>query len=146
MRFKFLVLALVASLVAVSAALAGDHPGKGPKPKTGPGCKPAVTVMLAGVLAADADPQDADTSFVLTVQRSNKHGRAYKLAGTATIAVDAKTKVRRQGAHNLGALAPNDRVHVTAKVCKADLKDGASPDLTARKIGAHPAEAAAPTP
>jgi hypothetical protein len=144
MRFKFLVLALVASLVAVSAALAGDHPGKGPKPKTGPGCKPAVTVMLAGVLAADVDPQDADTSFVLTVQRSNKHGRAYKLAGTATIAVDAKTKVRRQGARNLGALAPNDRVHVTAKVCKADLKDGAAPDLTARKIGAHPAEAAAP--
>jgi hypothetical protein len=143
MRFKFLVLALVASLVAVSAALAGDHPGKGPKPKTGPGCKPAVTVMLAGVLAADVDPQDADTSFVLTVQRSNKHGRAYKLAGTATIAVDAKTKVRRQGADNLGALAPNDRVHVTAKVCKADLKDGATPDLTARKIGAHPAEAAA---
>ena len=144
MRFKFLVLALVASLVAVSAALAGDHPGKGPKPKTGPGCKPAVTVMLAGVLTADADPQDADTSFTLTVQRSNKHGRAYKLAGTATIAVDAKTKVRRQGAHNLGALAPNDRVHVTAKVCKADLKDGAAPDLTARKIGAHPAKAAAP--
>ena len=145
MRFKFLVLALVASLVAVSAALAGDHPGKGPKPKTGPGCKPAVTVMLAGVLAADADPQDADTSFVLTVQRSNKHGRAYKLVGTATIVVDAKTRVNRQGSHNLGALAPNDRVHVTAKVCKADLKNGGMPDLTARKIGAHPAEAAAPT-
>jgi hypothetical protein len=33
---------------------------------------------------------------------------------------------------------------VTAKVCKADLKDAATPDLTARKIGAHPAEAAAP--
>jgi hypothetical protein len=144
MRFKFFVLALVASLVAVSAAIAGDHPGKGPKPKTGPGCKPAVTVMLAGVLAAGADPQDADTSFVLTVQRSNKHGRAYKLAGTATIAVDAKTRVNREGAHNLGALAPNDRVHVTAKVCKADLKNGATPDLTARKIGAHPVEAAAP--
>jgi hypothetical protein len=145
MRLKFLVLALVASLVAVSAAIAGDHPGKGPKPKTGPGCKPAVTVMLAGVLAADADPQDADTSFELTVQRSNKHGSAYKLAGTATIVVDAKTRVNRQGSHNLGALAPNDRVHVTAKVCKADLKNGGMPDLTARKIGAHPAEAAAPT-
>jgi hypothetical protein len=146
MRFKFLVLALVASLVAVSAAVAGDHPGKGPKPKTGPGCKPAVTVMLAGVLAADADPQDADTSFVLTVQRSNKHGRAYKQAGTATIAVDAKTRISRQGSHNLGALAPNDRVHVTAKVCRADLKNAGTPDLTARKIGAHPAEAAEPTP
>ena len=45
----------------------------------------------------------------------------------------------------LGALAPNDRVHVTAKACKADLKNGGTPDLTARKIGAHPAEAAAPT-
>jgi hypothetical protein len=142
MRFKILVLALVASLVAVSAAVAKDHPGKGPKPKTGVGCKPAVTVMLAGTLAADADPADGDTSFVLTVQRSNRHGLAYKQAGTATILVDAKTRVRRQGAKTLGALAPNDRVHVTAKACKADLKNGGTPDLTARKVGAH--QAAAP--
>ena len=144
MRFKLLVLTLIASLAVVSAAVAADHPGKGHKPKTGPGCKPAVTVMLAGVLAADVDPQDSDTSFVLTVQRSNRHGRAYKQAGSATIAVDAKTRIRRQGSRNLGSLAPNDRVHVMAKVCKADLKDGAMPDLTARHIGAHPAEAAAP--
>jgi hypothetical protein len=144
MRLKILVLALVASLVAVSAAVAKDHPGKGPRPKTGAGCKPAVTVMLAGTLAADVDPQDGDTSFVLTVKNSNRHGGAYKQAGTATILVDAKTRVRREGAKTLGALAPNDRVHVTAKVCKADLKDAATPDLTARKIGAHPAEAAAP--
>src|SRR4029453_17197474 len=128
----------VPSLVADSAAVSEDHPGKGPKPKPGAGCKAAVTVMLAGTLAADVDPQDGDTSFVLTVKRSNKHGRAYKAAGTATILVDAKTRVRRQGAKNLGALAPNDRVHVTAKACKADLKGGGMPDLTARKIGAHP--------
>lgn len=147
MRFKLLVLALVASLVAVSAAVARDNPGKGHKPPTtGANCRPSVTVMLAGVLAADVDPQDGDTSFVLTVQRSNKHGRAYKPAGSATIMVDTNTRIRRQGAQNLGALAPNDRVHVTAKVCKADLKDGGMPALTARKIGAHPAEAAAPTP
>jgi hypothetical protein len=143
MRLKILVLALVTALVAVSAAVAKDHPGKGPKPKSGPGCKPAVTVMLAGTLAADVDPQDGDTSFVLTVKNSNRHGRAYKAAGTATILVDAKTRVRRQGAKTLGALAPNDRVHVTAKACKADLKNGGTPDLTARKIGAHPV--AAPT-
>jgi hypothetical protein len=139
MRFKFLVLALVASLVVVSAAVAKDHPGKGHKPTTGAGCKPSVTVMLAGVLAADADPQDGDTSFVLTVQRSNRHGRAYKQAGTATVLVDAKTRVRRAGANPRGARAPHDRVHVTAKACKADLKDGAPPDLTARQVGAHPA-------
>ena len=141
MRLKILVFALVASLVAVSAAVAKDHPGKGPKPKVGQGCKPSVTVMLSGTLAADVDPQDGDTSFVLTVQQSNRHGRAYKTAGTATITVDAKTKVRREGAKNLGALAPNDRVHVTAKACKADLKDGGMPDLTARMVGAHPAQA-----
>ena len=141
MRLKILVLALVSALVAVSAAVAKDHPGKGPKSKNG--CKPAVTVMLAGTLAADVDPQDGDTSFVLTVKHSNRHGRAYKAAGTATILVDAKTRVRRQGAKTLGALAPNDRVHVTAKACKADLKNGGTPDLTARKIGAHPV--AAPT-
>ena len=137
MRFKLLVLALVASLVAVSAATA-----KGKPSKAGPKCKPAVTVMLSGVLAPDVDPQDGDTSFVLTVKHSNRHGRAYKQAGSATVTVDAKTRVRRQGAKNLGALAPNDRVHVTAKVCKADLANGATPDLTARKLGAHPATAA----
>ena len=137
MRLKILVLALVSALVAVSAAVAKDHPGNGPK--SNHGCKPAVTVMLAGTLAADVDPQDGDTSFVLTVKHSNRHGRAYKAAGTATILLDAKTRVRRQGAKTLGALAPNDRVHVTAKACKADLKNGGTPDLTARKIGAHPA-------
>jgi hypothetical protein len=134
MRLKLLALALVASLVAVSAATA-----KGKPSKTGPNCRPAVTVMLSGVLDPTADPQDGDTSFVLTVKHSNRHGRAYKQAGSATVLVDAKTRVRRQGAKNLGALAPNDRVHVTAKVCKADLANGATPDLTARKIGAHPA-------
>jgi hypothetical protein len=141
MRFRILVLALVSALVASSAAVAEDHPGKGPKPKSGSGCKPAVTVMLSGTLAADVDPQDGDTSFVLTVKSSNRHGRAYKTAGTATILVDEKTKVRRQGAKNLGSLAPNDRVHVTAKACKADLKAGGTPDLTARMVGAHPAQA-----
>lgn len=136
MRIKLLVFALVVSLFAVSAAFA-----KGKPPTAGPGCKPAVKVVLKGVLAADVDPADADTSFVLTVKKSNKHGRAYKQAGTATIMVDAKTHVSRQGAHNLGALAPNDRVSVKARVCKADLTDGATPDLTARKIDAHPAKA-----
>ena len=162
MRSRFLVVALLAALVAVSAATAKDHPGKGhrgkahpgkahpgkahpgkgPKSKTGAGCRPAVTVMLAGILATDVDPQDGDSSFVLTVRRSNKHGRAYKQAGGVTIAVNAKTRVRREGATNLGALAPSDRVHVTAKVCKADLKAGGTPAITARKVGAHPASGA----
>ncbi len=134
MRFKLLIVALVAALVAVSAAS-----GKGKPPKTGAGCKPAVKVVLAGVLAPDVDPADSDASFVMLVKQSNRFGRAYKQAGSATINVDPKTKVRRQGAHNLGALAPNDRVHVSAKVCKADLAGGAMPDLTGRMVAAHAA-------
>ena len=135
MRFKFLILTLAASLVAVSAAA-----GKGKPPSSGNGCRPAVKVVLAGVLAADVDPADGDASFVLTVKHSNRFGRAWEQAGSATINVDQKTKARRKGAHNLGALAPNDRVLVGAKVCKADLANGGMPDLTARKIGAHPAK------
>jgi hypothetical protein len=135
MRFKLLMLAVLASLVAVSAA-----DGKGKPPRTGDGCKPSVKVVLVGVLGADVDPADGDTSFVMTVKHSNRFGRVWTQAGSATINVDQKTKVRRQGAHNLGALAPNDRVLVGAKVCKADLANGGMPDLTARQIGAHPAQ------
>jgi len=142
MRLKILILALVASLVAVSAAVAKDHPGKGNGPKSGHACKARVTVMLKGSLAPDVDPADGDTSFVMMVKHSNRHGHAYKLAGSATLTVDAKTRVNRLGAHNLGALAPNDRLLVTAKACRADLKNGATPDLTARRVLAHPAKAA----
>jgi hypothetical protein len=134
MRFKLLIVALIASLAVVSAAA-----GKGKPSSSGQGCKPAVKVMLAGVLAADVDPADGDTSFTMVVKRSNRFGRAWKQAGSATINVDQKTKIRRKGAHNLGALAPNDRLLVTAKACKADLANGGMPDLTARKIAAHPA-------
>jgi hypothetical protein len=134
MRFKLLIVALIASLAVVSAAA-----GKGKPPRSDQGCKPAVKVMLAGVLAADVDPADGDTSFTMVVKRSNRFGRAWKQAGSATINVDQKTKIRRKGAHNLGALAPNDRLLVTAKACKADLANGGMPDLTARKIAAHPA-------
>ena len=51
--------------------------------------------------------------------------------------VDWQRMVRRHP-----AWLRRDRVHVTAKACKADLKNGGMPDLTARKVGAHPAAAA----
>jgi len=144
MRLKFLILALVVSLVGVSAAAAKRDPAKGKPPATGVGCKPSVKVVLSGVLAADADPADGDTSFVLMVKRSNKHGRAYKAVGTASVLVDAKTRVHRKHDRKLGALAPNDRVSVQARACKADLADGATPELTARKVDAHAARAPKP--
>ena len=43
---------VVVALLAASAAVAAPPPGKG-KPTTGPGCKPAVAVILTGTLAAD---------------------------------------------------------------------------------------------
>jgi hypothetical protein len=135
MRLKLLMLVVVASLVGVSAAF-----GHGKPPGTG--CEPNVTVVLKGTLGPDVDPADGDTSFVLTVLHTNRHGRAYKAAGTATVNVGPSTRVNRLGKHNLGELAPNDRVHVKAKACKADLKNGGTPDLTARKVDARPA----PTP
>jgi hypothetical protein len=133
MRLKLLTLVLVASLAGGSAALAKN----GKSPHNG-GCHGKVMVVLKGTLAPDVDPQDGDTSFVLTVLHSNRHGRAWKAAGSATVLVGDHTRVNRQGAHNLGALAPSDRVHVKAKVCKADLANGGMPDLNARKIDAHP--------
>jgi hypothetical protein len=137
MRLKLVFLPIVFALVAASAAVAKDHPGKGTKPT----CKASVTVLLKGALAADVDPADADASFVMLVKHSNTHGRAYKTAGSATILVGTKTRISRQGKHNLGALAPNDTVNVKAKACKADLKNGGMPDLNARKIDAHAAKA-----
>ena len=76
------------------------------------------------------------------VKSSNRWGRAY-VAGTAptSIAVDAKTKVRRQGKKLIADLVVGDRLLVQARVCKADLKDNAMPALTASKVVAHAAKA-----
>src|SRR5205823_1672766 len=61
MKFRILVLALVTALLGASVALAKDSPGKGPRPTTGPGCKPSVGLKLKGTLAND--PATGDTSF-----------------------------------------------------------------------------------
>ena len=158
MKFRILVLALVTALVGASVALAHDNPGKGkpetraskPKPTTGPNCKPRVKVVLKGTLAND--PATGDTSLQMTATKSNRHGRAFVLAlQPITINVDAKTKVRRKAPDSkptktLDSLAVGDLVKLDAKACKADLKDGGTPDLTARHIKAKPAAPAPPPP
>jgi hypothetical protein len=151
MRLKFLALAAAAAVWSVSLAVAAPPPGKGKPDKAGAACKPNVSVVLKGTLTSD--PDASSTSFDMKVLKSNKHGRAYVKAGTATINVDSKTKIRRQGKTTLEALAMNDRVQVQARACKADLKGGATPALTAKRVMAHPAKSAdakdsepAPTP
>ena len=80
----------------------------------------------------------------MVVKRSNRHGRAYKAAGSATIIVDAKTKIRRRGAHTLGALAPNDRLQRSGQGLQERPGRKRTPQLTARKINARPAKAEHP--
>jgi hypothetical protein len=134
MKFKVLLVGLAAALLSVSAAVAAPPADKG-KPKTGEGCKPKVTVVLKGTLTGA--PLSVD------VTSANRWGRAY-VAGTAStsIAVDANTtKVRRHGKALITELVVGDRVLLQARVCKADLAEGAMPPLTAVRVVAHPAKA-----
>jgi hypothetical protein len=80
------------------------------------------------------------TSLDMTVTGSNRWGRAWAKAGSATLTVTTdKTKVRRNG--KTTGLVATDRVLVQARVCKADLANDAMPTLTAVRVVAHPAKA-----
>ena len=139
MKMKLLLGALVIASLGVSAAVAAPPPGKG-KPTTGVGCKPKVTVVLKGTLAVA--PVAPVTTLSVNVTKANRHGRAYVSASAVTVTVNADTKVRRQGEKRLADLELGDRVLVQARVCKADLAEGATPPaLTASKVVAHPVSA-----
>lgn len=139
MRAKAVLATLFVVCVAVSSAVAAPPPGKGKPPTTDQGCKPNVTVVLKGSLAAT--PGATATSLSVTVKSANRHGRAYATATQPTaVLVDEDTKVRRRGKKTLGDLLAGDRVLVQAKVCKADLAQGATPPLTAKRVVAHPAK------
>jgi hypothetical protein len=134
---KLVIVALATAALAASSATA--DPGHG-KSSGGTKCKPA-NVKLMGTLTSD--PGSTDTSFTMTVTKSNNAGKAYKLAGTATVNVDTKTRIHRHaaGVHGnkatVGDLALGDYAKVRAKVCKTDLANGATPELTARKVDAR---------
>jgi len=135
MKFKVLLVGLAAAMLCVSAAVAAPPADKGKPPTTGAGCKPKVTVVLKGTLTGA--PLSVD------VTSANRWGRAY-VPGTAStsIAVDPNTtKVHRQGKKLITDLVLGDRVLVQARVCKADLAEGAMPALTAARVVAHPAKA-----
>jgi hypothetical protein len=134
MKVKFLFVGLLAASVGASAAIAAPPPGKG-KPVVGPGCKPQVTVVLRGTVASASA-----STLTVNVTRGNRWARAYVTAGSASVTVDTKTKVRRNGNKTLAAeLVPGDWVLVQARTCKADLAANATPALTAVRVVAHPA-------
>jgi hypothetical protein len=148
-KLRFFIIALVVASVVVSAAVAAPPPGKGKpegvgKPETagqgkpattGAACKPKVSVVVKGTLASAST-----SSLEVDVTQTNRWGRAYNET-TAAVTVDETTKIRRNGKKTVEDLVVGDRVLVQARVCKADLKDEATPALTARKVVAHPAKA-----
>ena len=145
MKSRFLVFALVTALLGASGAFAQGNPGKGKRPPTGPNCKLA-PVLLKGTLAND--PAAGETSFQLTATKANRKGRAYVSATQpVTIDVDAKTKIKRHPGDGTGltrtleSLAMGDRAQVHAKVCRGDLRNGGTPQLTAKFVHARPAAA-----
>ncbi len=148
MKSRFLVLALVTALLGAAGAFAQGNPGngKGKRPPTGPNCKLA-PILLKGTLAND--PAAGETSFQLTATRANRKGRAYVSATQpVTINVDASTRIKRHPGDGTGktetleSLAMGDRAQVHAKACRGDLRNGGTPDLTAKKVHARPAPAA----
>jgi hypothetical protein len=158
MKLKFVLVGVVVASLGASVAVAAPPPGKGKPPttpspgkptspsipgpgkgkppKTGLSCKPKVTVVLKGAVASASA-----SSLTMEVAHSNRWGRAWAEAGTATVGIDAHTKVRRRGNSTLAAqLVAGDRVLVQARACKADLADNAKPALMAARIVAHPAK------
>ena len=138
MKLKLLLTATVAAGLVASSALAAPPAGKGKPPTTGAGCKPRVAVILKGTLAS----APGANAITVKVTSANRWGRAYVGGADDSIAVNADTRIRRQGLKTLADLMAGDRVLVHARVCKADLANNAVPALTASKVVAHPAASA----
>jgi hypothetical protein len=140
MRLRLLLAALVAVSVGVSGAVAAPPPGKGKPQSTDLGCRPPrVAVVLEGTLLSTSS---SPSGLYVNVTHSNRHGRAYTAATVQPVFVfvDQSTKFRRQGKKTFAALVGGDRVLVQARACKGDLEQGATPQLTALRVVAHPAE------
>ena len=131
MKIKLLLIGAVAAAIGVSSAVAAPPADKG-QPKTpGEGCKPRIAVILKGTLTGAGSP------LTVKVTSANHWGKPYVGGSDKSIAVTSGTKVRGQGMKQLSELKSGFRVLIQARVCKADLANGATPALTATKVIAH---------
>ena len=121
MKIKLVLASLAVAGLAVSSAVAAPPEGKG-KPRTGEGCKPKIAVVLKGTLVSASM-----TSLSMNVTGANRWGRAWKNAGTASVALDDQDEGSRRrhedGRRPRAKLKAGDRVLVQARVCKDELKD-----------------------
>lgn len=162
MKKSAFAVALALAGLAASAALATPPPGKNKhetstntstttttvttnshkgKPNVeGQGCRPSVAVILRGTLAADGAA--APTTLSVNVTGGNHASRAYRppAAQPVSVAVTTSTRVNRRGDHNPADLKSGDRVNIHARACRADLKGGGAPALTAKRVVAHPTD------
>ena len=86
-----------------------------------------------------------------TIKECREKDLTYQAPLSMTVSLDALTKVRRKAPDSeptmtLDSLAMDDMVKLHARACKADLRHGGTPDLTASRIKAHPAPAPPPPP
>ena len=131
MRLRTLVFALIASLLAVSVAVAkdGPQPGMAGDTVTQSACMPKQWLVLKGTFLAGG-PE----SFQMNVRHASRRQRA--LRGPRELRFDAHTRFRRNGAaSSLAALQPNDRLHVQVRGCKR--AQTMSMELMARRVVAH---------
>jgi hypothetical protein len=133
MKIRLLLIGAVAAAVAVgvSSAVAAAPTDKGKPKTTGEGCKPRIAVILKGTLTGVGSP------LTVKVTSANHWGKAYVGGSDKHVAVNSDTKVRGQGMKTLSELKSGFRVLIQARVCKADLANGATPALTATKVIAH---------
>ena len=131
MKIKLLLTGVVAAAIVASSAVGSPSADKGKPNATGPGCKPRIAVILKGTLTGAGNP------LTVKVAKANHWGKAYVGGADKSIAVNSDTKVRGQGMKQLSQLRSGFRVLIQARVCKADLANGATPALTAAKVIAH---------
>jgi hypothetical protein len=127
MKYRGFVATAFAAALAVPVAFGA--PAAKPPP-TGPGCKPAVSVILKGTLTSDPEFVGAGT-FTMNTTGGNKAGKVFVGGATETITVGADTKVRRRNAPKLiASVESGDRAVVYLRACKGALPLDAA-ELTA---------------
>ena len=137
---RTLLITIAVQVATGSVAVAA--PMKGKPLKSGPGCKPQVAVILNGTVAtAPGSGATLPFSLQVKVMHANRIGHAYVQATQpVSVMVTDKTKIKLgklKGLAALRALQGNDRLRVQALACKADLANGATPTLTAKRVDAH---------